>query len=86
MVGRVTCHQLASAREARRSKVAEWSRHPPRILCASSLPGASLGPVYSPSKKFSSIPANLSTHAWNIKCRQKKTNYTVWLKIAKRIF
>jgi hypothetical protein len=52
MVGRVTCHQLASAREARRSKVAEWSRHPPRILCASSLPGASLGPVYPPIQKI----------------------------------
>jgi hypothetical protein len=26
IVGKATCHRLASARETRRSKVAEWSR------------------------------------------------------------
>ena len=44
--------------------------------------------VWSSSKKFppQSITSNLAAHAWSIKYRQKKTNCTVWLEIARRMF
>ena len=40
------------------------------------------------SQKNATVPitSNLAIRAWSIKCRRKKTNCTVWLKITRRTF
>ena len=47
--------------------------------------------VFSSHSKFQksatvAITSNLTIHAWSIKCRRKKTNYTIWLEITKQTF
>ena len=32
------------------------------------------------------ITSNIAIRVWNIKCRRKKTNCTVWLEIARQTF
>jgi len=47
---------------------------------------ARLVPKSFPKSVTVAITSNLAIRAWSIKCRRKKTNYTVWLEIARRTF
>ena len=70
---------------------AELQHVPPTAFNLSStslVPGLSIrtgSKVWFSSKKNSPqiITSNLAAHTWSIKYRQKKTNYTVRLKIAR---